>query len=53
MARKVKISVSIEPECLERLEDLSREAGKSIGSLIRVAVKEFLDGRNAHERSFR
>ncbi|MGB9779072.1 MAG: ribbon-helix-helix domain-containing protein [Candidatus Bathyarchaeales archaeon] len=43
MARKVKISVLIEQEDLQRLEDLSRETGKSISSLVRMAVKEFLE----------
>lgn len=43
--RKVRVSVCIEPEDLERLEDLSRETGKSISSLIRAAVKMFLEGK--------
>ena len=47
MARKVKVSVLIEQEDLERLEDLSRETGKSISSMVRAAVKEFLE-RKAH-----
>jgi len=47
LARKVKVSVLIEQEDLERLEDLSRETGKSISSMVREAVKEFLE-RKAH-----
>ena len=47
MAPKVKISVLIEQEDLERLEDLSRETGKSISSMVRAAVREFLE-RKAH-----
>jgi predicted DNA-binding protein len=43
LARKVKVSVLIEQEDLERLEDLSRETGKSISSMVRAAVKEFLE----------
>jgi len=39
----VKVSPSIEQEDLERLEDLSRETGKSISSLVCMAVKQFLD----------
>lgn len=45
MARKVKVSVCIAREELERLEDLSRETGRSISSLVCVAVKEFLENR--------
>ncbi|MEM0096184.1 MAG: ribbon-helix-helix domain-containing protein [Candidatus Bathyarchaeia archaeon] len=45
MARKVKVSASIEQEDLERIEDLSRETGKSISSLVCMAVKEFLEKR--------
>ena len=47
MARKVKVSVLIEQEDLERLEDLSREIGKSISSMVRAAVREFLEGKVA------
>jgi len=47
LARKVKVSVLIEQGDLERLEDLSREKGKSISSMVRAAVKEFLE-RKAH-----
>jgi len=47
LARKVKVSVLIEQEDLERLEDLSRETGKSISFMVRAAVKEFLE-RKAH-----
>jgi predicted DNA-binding protein len=43
----VKVSVLIEQEDLERLEDLSRETGKSISSMVREAVKEFLEGKAA------
>ncbi|MEM4712967.1 MAG: ribbon-helix-helix domain-containing protein [Candidatus Bathyarchaeia archaeon] len=46
MARKVKVSASIEQEDLERLEDLSRETGKSISSIVCMAVKEFLEKRH-------
>ena len=45
MARKVKVSASIDQTDLERLEDLSRETGKSISSLVCLAVKEFLEKR--------
>jgi len=45
LARKVKVSASIEQEDLERLEDLSRETGKSISSIVCMAVKEFLEKR--------
>jgi len=50
LASKVKVSVLIEQKDLERLEDLSRETGKSISSLVRVAVGEFLDRKLAAER---
>ena len=43
MARKVKVSVLIEQGDLERLEDLSRETGKSISSLVCTAVRKFLE----------
>lgn len=43
MTRKVRVSVCIEPEHLERLEDLSRETGMSISFMICAAVKEFLE----------
>ncbi|MEM3874877.1 MAG: ribbon-helix-helix domain-containing protein [Candidatus Bathyarchaeia archaeon] len=45
MTRKVKVSASIDREDLERLEDLSRETGRSISSLVCMAVKEFLEKR--------
>ncbi|MEM3665197.1 MAG: ribbon-helix-helix domain-containing protein [Candidatus Jordarchaeales archaeon] len=45
MALKVKVSASIDQTELERLEDLSRETGKSISSLVCMAVKEFLEKR--------
>ena len=50
MARKVKVSVLIQQEDLERIEDLSRETGESISFLVRVAVKEFLERKLAAER---
>jgi len=50
LASKVKVSVLIGQEDLERLEDLSRETGESISSLVRAAVKEFLDRRLAAGR---
>ena len=40
---KVNVSAYIEQEDLERLEDLSRETGNSISSIICDAVKEFLE----------
>ena len=43
MIRKVNVSACIEAEDLERLEDLSRETGKSISSMISKAVREFLE----------
>jgi predicted DNA-binding protein len=43
LTHKVNVSAYIEQEDLERLEDLSRETGKSISSLIYIAVKEFLE----------
>ena len=43
LTRKVNVSAYIEQEDLERLEDLSRETGKSISSIICNAVKEFLE----------
>jgi len=45
MTRKVKVSALIEQEDLERLDDLSRETGKSISSIVCMAVKEFLEKR--------
>ena len=47
MASKVKVSVLIEEEDLERLEDLSRQTGRSISSMVRAAVKEFLERKVA------
>jgi len=46
LARKVKVSVLVEQEDLERLEDLSRETGESISSMVRAAVKQFLNKRH-------
>lgn len=43
MGRKVNVSAYIDLEDLERLEDLSRETGESISSIICKAVKEFLE----------
>jgi predicted DNA-binding protein len=43
LTRKVNVSAYIEQEDLERLEDLSRETGNSISSIICNAVKEFLE----------
>jgi len=39
---KARVSVPIETELLERLEDLSREKGISIAGLVRIAVREWL-----------
>jgi predicted DNA-binding protein len=50
LAPSVKVSVLIEQEDLERLEDLSRETGRSISSMVRAAVKEFLERKLAAER---
>ena len=50
MARKVKVSVLIQQEDLERIEDLSRETGESISFLVRAAVREFLDRKLAAGR---
>jgi len=41
--RKVNVSAYIEQEDLERLEDLSRQTGESISSIICRAVNEFLE----------
>jgi predicted DNA-binding protein len=46
----VKVSALIDQVDLERLEDLSREKGKSISSMVRAAVKEFLERKLAAER---
>ena len=43
MSRKVNITAYIELADLEKLEDLSRETGKSVSSLIREAIKKFLE----------
>ena len=43
MTHKVNVSAYIEPEDLERLEDLSRQTGESISSIICRAVNEFLE----------
>jgi predicted DNA-binding protein len=43
LTRKVNVSAYIEQEDLERLEDLSRQTGKSISSIICRAIKEFLE----------
>ena len=50
MAPKVKVSVLIEEEDLERIEDLSRQTGRSISSMVRAALKEFLERKLAAER---
>jgi predicted DNA-binding protein len=39
----VNVSAYIKKEDLERLEDLSRQTGNSISSMICSAVKEFLE----------
>lgn len=43
MVPKVKVSVLIEREDLERLADLSRQTGKSISALVREAIANILD----------
>jgi predicted DNA-binding protein len=43
LGRKISVSASLDLEDIERLEDLSRQADKSISELIRLAVKEFLE----------
>jgi predicted DNA-binding protein len=43
LGRKVNVTAYIELEHLERLEDLSRQTGESISSIICMAVKEFLE----------
>jgi len=43
LTHKVNVSAYIEPEDLERLEDLSRQTDESISSMICRAVKEFLE----------
>jgi predicted DNA-binding protein len=43
LGRKVNVTAYIDLEDLERLEDLSRETGESISSIICKAVKEFLE----------
>lgn len=40
--KKTQISVNLDLEDAERLEDLSRETGLSLSSLIRQAVKGWL-----------
>jgi hypothetical protein len=45
LTHKVTVSACIELEDLERLEDLSRQTGKSISSLVCRAIKEFLERR--------
>jgi len=40
--RRTTVSASIDLELLEALEDKSRETGRSISSLIRDALKEYL-----------
>ena len=41
----MKVSASIDQTDLERIKDLSRETGKSISSIVCMAVKEFLEKR--------
>jgi hypothetical protein len=41
--RKVNITAYLEIEDVEKIEDLSRETGESISSIIRQAVKDFLE----------
>ena len=53
MKHKVKVSALIDWEDLERLEDLSRETGKSISSMVCVAVKEFLERKLAAKKGER
>jgi predicted DNA-binding protein len=48
LGRKVNVTAYIELEDLERLEDLSRETGESISSIICTAVKEFLEKKLKH-----
>lgn len=45
MGRKVQISVSIDLEDLEKLEDLSRKTGESISAIARRAIKDLLGNR--------
>jgi len=40
--RRTTVSASIDIELLEALEDMSRETGQSISSLIRSAVRDFV-----------
>jgi metal-responsive CopG/Arc/MetJ family transcriptional regulator len=37
-----RVTVAIEQDLLEKLEDLSREKGVSLAGLIRMAVREWL-----------
>jgi predicted DNA-binding ribbon-helix-helix protein len=37
-----KVSVALEPDLIERLEELSRERGISISGLVRMAVHRWL-----------
>jgi predicted DNA-binding protein len=50
LTHKVTVSACIELKDLERLEDLSRQTGKSISSLVCTAVREFLEKKLAVER---
>jgi predicted DNA-binding protein len=45
--RKVNVSAYIELEDLEKLEDLSRQTGESISSMICTAVKKYLQEKEA------
>jgi metal-responsive CopG/Arc/MetJ family transcriptional regulator len=37
-----RVSVALEPDLLEKLQDLSREKGISLAGLVRMAVREWL-----------
>lgn len=43
LARKTTVTAYMDLEDIEKLEDLSRQTGESISSIICTAVKEFLE----------
>jgi predicted DNA-binding protein len=47
--RKINVTTMVHPDTLKKLAELSRKTGKSISSLIREAVEEWLSEVEQHE----
>ncbi len=48
---EARVTVALEAELLEKLEDLSREKGVSLAGLVRMAIREWLKNLVRRESS--